>query len=139
MSRLQQTDNGAGYTNVVFVGDKEVKAEKVDDLTVKFTLPEVSASYYELLGKLILIPEHAFDGNTDIKSADANLTDIGSGPYKLVEFKDGESLTFESLRTIMVMSRRLTRLHSKLFQMQVHRKLHLRMARSISSQYLLMM
>ena len=33
------TDNGAGYTNVVFVGDKEVKAEKVDDLTVKFTLP----------------------------------------------------------------------------------------------------
>lgn len=89
------TDNGAGYTNVVFVGDKEVKAEKVDDLTVKFTLPEVSASYYELLGKLILIPEHAFDGNTDIKSADANLTDIGSGPYKLVEFKDGESLTFE--------------------------------------------
>ena len=91
----QNTDNGAGYTNVVFVGDKEVKAEKVDDLTVKFTLPEVSASYYELLGKLILIPEHAFDGNTDIKSADANLTDIGSGPYKLVEFKDGESLTFE--------------------------------------------
>lgn len=89
------TNNGAGFTNVVFVGDDEVKAEKVDDLTVKFTLPEVSASYYELLGNLILIPEHAFDGNTDIKSADANLTDIGSGPYKLKEFKDGESLVLE--------------------------------------------
>lgn len=91
----KNTDNGAGFTNVVFVGEQEVQAEKVDDLTVKFTLPEVSASYFEVLGKLVLIPEHAFDGNTDIKSADANLTDIGSGPYKLVEFKDGESLTLE--------------------------------------------
>lgn len=91
----KNTDNGAGFTNVVFVGEQEVQAEKVDDLTVKFTLPEVSASYFEVLGKLVLIPEHAFDGNTDIKSADANLTDIGSGPYKLAEFKDGESLTLE--------------------------------------------
>lgn len=89
------TDNGAGFTNVVFVGEKEVKAEKVDDLTVKFTLPEVSASYYELLGNLILIPEHAFGGDVHIKSAKANFTDIGSGPYKLKEFKDGESLVFE--------------------------------------------
>ena len=89
------TNNGAGFSNVVFVGEKQVKAEKVDDLTVKFTLPEVSASYYSLLGNLILIPEHAFNGNTDIKSAEANLTDIGSGPYKLVEFKDGESLVLE--------------------------------------------
>ena len=89
------TDNGAGFTNVVFVGEKEVKAEKVDDLTVKFTLPEVSASYYELLGNLILIPEHAFGGDVHIKSAKANLTDIGSGPYKLKEFKDGESLVLE--------------------------------------------
>ncbi|MDO4312072.1 MAG: ABC transporter substrate-binding protein [Eubacteriales bacterium] len=91
----KNTDNGAGFTNVVFVGDGEVTAEKIDDLTVKFTIPEPSASYFELLGKLLLIPEHAFDGNTDIVSAEANLTDIGSGPYKLVEFKDGESLVLE--------------------------------------------
>lgn len=92
---IANTDNGTGFTNVLFIGDEQVKAEKVDDLTVKFTLPEASASYFEVLGQLILIPEHAFDGNTDIKSAEANLTDIGSGPYKLVEFKDGESLALE--------------------------------------------
>lgn len=92
---IANTDNGTGFTNVLFIGDEQVKAEKVDDLTVKFTLPEASASYFEALGQLLLIPEHAFDGNTDIKSAEANLTDIGSGPYKLVEFKDGESLALE--------------------------------------------
>lgn len=89
------TNNGAGFTNVVFVGDEKVQVEKVDDLTVTFTLPEPSASYFEILGKLILLPEPAFGGNTDIVSAEANLTDIGSGPYKLTEFRDGESLVLE--------------------------------------------
>lgn len=91
-----ETDNGAGFTNCVFVGEDPVTYEKVDDLTVKITLPVVSASYFEILGQLVLIPKHAFDGNTDIKSAKANLTDIGSGPYKLKEFKDGESLVLEA-------------------------------------------
>lgn len=90
------TDNGAGFANVCFIGDDQVTCEKVDDLTVNFTLPSVSASYFEILGHLVLIPEHAFDGNTDIKSAKANLTDIGSGPYKLKKFKDGESLELEA-------------------------------------------
>ncbi|MCI9616153.1 MAG: ABC transporter substrate-binding protein, partial [Dorea sp.] len=76
------TDNGAGFTNVVFAGEEKVKYEKVDDLTVNFTIPSPSASYFEVLGKLQIIPAHAFDGSTDIKSAEANLTDIGSGPYK---------------------------------------------------------
>ncbi len=89
------TNNGAGYTNTVFVGEDPVKYEKVDDLTVNFTLPKPSASYLEVLGKLQLIPAHAFDGNTDIASAEANLTDIGSGPYKLSAFNDGESLVLE--------------------------------------------
>lgn len=89
------TDNGAGFTNIVFAGEEQVKYEKVDDLTVRFTIPSPSASYFEILGKLQIIPSHAFDGKTDIKSAEANLTDIGSGPYKLSEFNDGESVVFE--------------------------------------------
>lgn len=89
------TDNGTGYTNTVFVGEEAVKYEKVDDLTVNFIIPQPSASYFEVLGKLQLIPAHAFDGNTDIASSEANLTDIGSGPYQLSEFRDGEALVLE--------------------------------------------
>ncbi len=89
------TDNGTGYTNTVFIGEEAVKYEKVDDLTVNFTIPQPSASYFEVLGKLQLIPAHAFEGNTDIASAEANLTDIGSGPYQLSEFRDGEALVLE--------------------------------------------
>lgn len=95
MACVADTNNGASFTNVAYVGENAVVVEKVDELTVTFTLAAPSASYFELLGDLVLIPEHAFDGNTDIVSAEANLTDIGSGPYKLVEFNDGESLVLE--------------------------------------------
>lgn len=95
MACITDTNNGASFTNVAFADGEPVKVEKVDDLTVNFTLAQPSASYFELLGKLVLIPEHAFGGNTDIVSSEANLTDIGSGPYKLVEFKNGESLVLE--------------------------------------------
>lgn len=95
MACVADTNNGASFTNVAYVGEDAVQVAKVDDLTVTFTLTEPSASYFELLGHLIPIPEHAFDGNTDIVSAEANLTDIGSGPYKLKEFNDGESLVLE--------------------------------------------
>lgn len=95
MACVADTNNGASFTNVAYVGEDAVTVTKVDELTATFTLAAPSASYFELLGDLVLIPEHAFGGNTDIVSAEANLTDIGSGPYKLVEFKDGESVVFE--------------------------------------------
>ncbi len=92
---IQNTDNGTEGTSIAFVNDEAVVVEKVDELTATFTLQEPSASYFEILGQLFLIPEHAFDGNTDIAGSEVNLTDIGSGPYKLVEFNDGENLVLE--------------------------------------------
>lgn len=95
MEVIADTDNGTDFTGAAFINDKAVDVKKVDELTVEFKVPEVSASYETKLGAVTIIPEHMFEGNTDIKSADANLMDIGSGPYKLKEFKDGESLVLE--------------------------------------------
>lgn len=95
MECIADTDNGTDFTGAAFINDKEVKVNKVDELTVEFKIPEASASYETKLGAVTIIPEHIFEGNTDIKSAEANLKDIGSGPYKLKEFKDGESLVLE--------------------------------------------
>lgn len=89
------TNNGAGNTNVVILDDQPVKYEKVDDLTVKITLPMASASYPALLGELTLIPEHVYGGNTSIVGAEANMSGIGSGPYKLREFKQDQYLILE--------------------------------------------
>ena len=89
------TSNGAGYSNVVFVNDQPITYEKVDEFTVTITLPAVSASYVELLGHLTLIPEHVFGGDTNIADAEENMLGIGSGPYKVVEFKHNEYLELE--------------------------------------------
>ena len=89
------TNNGAGNTNVVILNDQPVKYEKVDDLTVKITLPMASASYPALLGELTLIPEHVYGGNTSIVGAEANMSGIGSGPYSLREFKQDQYLILE--------------------------------------------
>lgn len=89
------TNNGAGNTNVVILNAQPVKYEKVDDLTVKITLPMASASYPALLGELTLIPEHVYGGNTSIVGAEANMSGIGSGPYKLREFKQDQYLILE--------------------------------------------
>lgn len=96
MDVCSDTNNGAGGTNIVILNDQPVKYEKVDDLTVKVTLPMASASYADLLGGLTLIPEHVFEGNPSVVSAgEANMKGIGSAPYKVTEFKQDEYLLLE--------------------------------------------
>ena len=89
------TNNGAGGTNIVIIGDQKVTYEKVDELTVKITTPTASASYAELLGTLILIPEHVYGGNANIVGAEGNMKGIGSGAYKLKEFVQDQYLVVE--------------------------------------------
>ncbi len=89
------TNNGAGGTNIVIIGEEKVTYEKVDDLTVKITTPSASASYPELLGTLLVIPEHVYGGNPNIVGAEANMKGIGSGAYKLKEFVQDQYLVVE--------------------------------------------
>lgn len=89
------TNNGASGTNIVIVGDEPVTYEKVDELTVKITTPTASASYPELLGTLVVIPEHVYGGNTNVVGAEANMLGIGSGAYKLKDFVQDQYLVVE--------------------------------------------
>ena len=91
----QDPTSGSGYKTVASVNNKPVKFEKIDDLSVKITLPEISAYYINDLGNLILLPEHAFGGKTDIKNSEASQKGIGSGPYKVKEWKKGQALVLE--------------------------------------------
>lgn len=53
------------------------------------------AAYAELLGTLILIPEHVYGGNANIVGAEGNMKGIGSGAYKLREFVQDQYLVVE--------------------------------------------
>ena len=95
MDVCADTNNGASNTNAVIINDEKVAYEKVDDLTVKITLPVASVSYPDLLGSLELIPKHVFEGNTSIVGLEANMSGIGSGSYKVSEFKQDQYLLLE--------------------------------------------
>ncbi|MEG2017271.1 MAG: ABC transporter substrate-binding protein [Clostridium sp.] len=80
-------------TSGTSINRKPVTYEKVDDYSVKFTLPEVAASYISTLGNLKIIPKHIYEGEASIATSEKNMLGIGSGPYKVEKWQEGTSLS----------------------------------------------
>jgi peptide/nickel transport system substrate-binding protein len=79
---------------------KDVKVEKIDSHTVKLTHPKPTPFWAEALTGIVgcILPKHVFEGFTGAKSreAAANTKPVGTGPYKIVDFKPGDSLVAEA-------------------------------------------
>ncbi len=79
---------------------KDVKVEKVDSHTVKLTYPKPTPFWAEALTGIVgcILPKHVFEGFTGAKSreAAANTKPVGTGPYKIVDFKPGDSMVAEA-------------------------------------------
>ncbi|MBK1811110.1 ABC transporter substrate-binding protein [Clostridium sp. YIM B02505] len=86
---LKEKNAGWAYSQLIFNG-KPVKVTKVDDYTVDFTLPEVSAPGIELLANIFIMPKHIYDGETNFENSTKNAKPVGTGPYKLEEYKAGQ-------------------------------------------------
>lgn len=79
-----------------FVYDnKPVKAVKVDDTTVEFTLPKVTPVFESALYVLYPIPMHVYEGEKDIMKSPKNQHPIGSGPFKFVKYEPGQYVQLE--------------------------------------------
>ncbi len=65
-----------------------VKVEKIDDLTLTFTLREVSISFVNNFA-LGIIPKHIWEGSSarNFRLSEKNLNPVGSGPYVVNEIK----------------------------------------------------
>lgn len=66
------------------------KIEKIDDLTVRITLKQPFGPMVmtQEVASAPMIPKHIYDG-TDYRANPANNTPIGTGPFKLKEWKKG--------------------------------------------------
>ncbi len=71
--------------------------EVVDDHTVRFRLRYPSGSFLAVLvnPRAGIVPEHILKG-TDLNTAEFNRRPIGTGPFKLVEWRRGERLVMEA-------------------------------------------
>lgn len=90
-----QADKNSGNADPLWIGDSPVKVEAVDQKTVKFTLPTASAAAVASVPTVSwIIPKHVYEKVTDFSVSQLDPIAVGSGPYKLDEYKKGEYLTF---------------------------------------------
>src|SRR3954452_3387502 len=75
---------------------KDIKVEKIDDFTVKILFSRPTPFWAEAYTAAngMMIPKHLFEKYVGDKSRDAptNLAPVGTGPYKIVEFRPGDML-----------------------------------------------
>ena len=84
------------------IDDKDFEVTKVDDLTIKVVTPEIYAPFLEFFGGVPIIPKHIlakavtekrFEAAYGINSKPEEI--VGSGPYKLKEFKPAQHALLE--------------------------------------------
>ncbi|TXK06423.1 ABC transporter substrate-binding protein [Microbacterium mitrae] len=86
-----------GNADLLYVGDEPITAAATDDHTVVFTLPSLSAAAISNIAtETYIIPKHIYGDVTDFSVTQLDPAAIGSGPYKLDEYKPGEYLKFSA-------------------------------------------
>lgn len=86
-----------GNADSLLIDGKPVEVEKIDEVTVKFNLPSVSAAAMNNIAtETYIMPEHIFKDEPDFSANELEAEPVGTGPYKLTNYKRGEYLQFEA-------------------------------------------
>ena len=106
--KLKAGSNSVAYVQPVVgsqavIDDNSKDAEGivvVDDQTIKFILDQPNAEFMaKSVGVIFIAPKHAYDGTPLEEYKDLEINTklfIGSGPYKMTEFKAKEFVNFEA-------------------------------------------
>ncbi len=93
----QKVKKENGGADALWIGDEPIQTEKVDDYTVSFKLPSVSAAAINNIAtETYIMPEHLYKDIADFSGTDLKADLVGTGPYKLIKYKRGEYLQFEA-------------------------------------------
>ncbi len=85
----------------VSAGTYEVveSVEAIDDYTVKVNFKEVNPAWSLVFvgGEGMILPKHIYQpySGENARSAPANLKPVGTGAYRVVDFRPGDSITYE--------------------------------------------
>lgn len=93
---MENPDNaGWAYSQLVY-NQGATKIEKIDDYTVKFTMPFASAASLEMLCNIFIMPEHIYKDVTDFENNEFNTKPVGTGPYVMSEYSAGSYVKFSA-------------------------------------------
>ncbi len=77
-----------------YQGDQAIEFEAVDDYTVVARLSEPNASFFTDIS-VPIVPRHVLEGQ-NLREGPFNRQPVGTGPFKVVEWVTGESITLEA-------------------------------------------
>ena len=90
---------GVAMRDILTIGDEPVRCEKVDEHTVRFVTPVPFAPFDRIIGGVEIVPKRLVEDavREDRYAAHWNVgcdvrTIVGTGPYRIVEYKNGELL-----------------------------------------------
>lgn len=93
----QKANKENGNADALLVDGEPIEAKKVDDLTVEFDLPSASAAALNNIAtETYIMPEHVFKDEPDFSVSTLEADPVGTGPYTLKEYKNGQYLQFEA-------------------------------------------
>lgn len=98
----EKTTNSPIFRDALMIGEKEIKAEVIDDRRLKFTLPEKVAAVENYLENLAVLPKHSLEADLKAgKLAESWKIDsdpksvVGSGPFMIDTVQPGERVTLK--------------------------------------------
>lgn len=91
-----KADKKNGNYSTLWLNDEPIQFVAENEKTVSFILPSVSAAVANNITTLTYImPKHIYENVTDFTVNQLEQV-VGSGPYKLKEYKKGEYISFEA-------------------------------------------
>ncbi len=79
--------------------DVIASVEAIDDYTVKVNFKDVNPAWYLVFvgGEGMILPKHIYEpyNGRNAREAPANLKPVGTGAYRVVEFKPGDTVIYE--------------------------------------------
>lgn len=92
--KIIDTDYANGHENFIF-GDDKAEVVKTGDYTVEFRFPLVLGNALEVASaEHFIMPKHIYDGDEALDNNAKNTTPVGTGPYKLAEYAEGQFVKF---------------------------------------------
>jgi peptide/nickel transport system substrate-binding protein len=91
----------AATTTSLAAFDPVANVEAVDDLTVRITFAEPNPGWYGVFSTAFnggtIVPRHILESSMGAAARDAefNLNPVGTGPYKVAEFRPGDVVSYE--------------------------------------------
>lgn len=88
-------NKATGNSDKLYINSKPITVKKINDYQVKFILPSKSASALNnIVTETFIIPKHIYAKTSDLTTDSLTPGNVGTGPYRLVSYKQGQYLKF---------------------------------------------